>query len=217
MLPAEPRRSKCPSTTCSPVAGQTSVPGLTITAGKQARIRGTGTRNADFLLHYTAGLGGFCFPPERDVCASVDIVDWDGTMEDAAFGIVLRARPENGFWLPSVDGLPHNRYAGMLTFKEAGNSSESVLSLTRPGGEPLEVKRFPAVNLGKQYRLRFWAVGNRLTLELFDLANLEQPVETCEATDGGVAEGMDAMYGLKSSGDTYDVTIDRYQITGTRR
>lgn len=81
--------------------------------------------------------------------------------------------------------------------------------MTRPGLFPLwTLQTMP---------LRFWAAGRRLTLELFSLDDLDQPVETCEATDGRVAEGMDAMYGLKSSGDTYDVTIDRYQVTGTRR
>ncbi|MCZ7635825.1 MAG: hypothetical protein M5U12_07130 [Verrucomicrobia bacterium] len=103
-----------------------------------------------------------------------------------------------------------------MTFKKAGSPSESVLSLTGPGGEPLEVKRLPAVDPTQQYRLRFWAVGSQLKLELFRLEDLDRPVETCEATDGRVAEGMDALYGIKSSGNTYDVTIDRYLITATR-
>lgn len=196
----------------APVRGGRTLPGLTVAQGR-GRILGNGSRNADFLLHDEFG-----YPFQQDAVASVDIVDWDETMEDAAFGIVLRANPGKEFWFPRQDGLPPNRYAGMLTFRKAGSPSESVLSLTGPGGEPLEVRRFPAVDPGKRYRLRFWAVGDRLTLELFDLDNnLEQPVETCEATDGRVAEGMDALYGTKSNGDTYDVTIDRYQVTATRR
>lgn len=190
--------------------GQASMPALTVSGGR-GHIQGEGARNADFLLYYDIG-----FAAQRDTVASVDLVDWDDTMEDAAFGIVLRAKPEKEFWFPRADRLPQDRYAGMLTFKKAGSPSESVLSLTGPGGEPLEVKRLPAVDPTQQYRLRFWAVGSQLKLELFRLDDLDRPVETCEATDGRVSEGMDALYGLKSSGNTYDVTIDRYLITTTR-
>jgi hypothetical protein len=62
-------------------------------------------------------------------------------------------------------------------------------------------------------------VGDQLTIELFSLDDLgnETPVKSCEATDGRVVEGGDAMYGTKSSGDTYDVTIDRYLFSGVLR
>ena len=206
-----------PRTTCSPVPGQSLVPGFALSAG-HGRIRGDGTRNADFLLHYTAGLGGFGLPPKRDVFASVDIVDWDETMEDAAFGIVLRANAGKELWYPETDGLPHNRYAGMLTFKKAGSPSESVLSLTGPGGEVLEVQRFPAIDPAKQYRLRFGAVGDRLTLESVQSRRPRStPIETCAATDGRVSGGVDAMYGTKSATETYDVTIDRFLLSGATR
>lgn len=198
-----------PRKIASPWPGQSSVPALSLSGGR-GRIRGTGVRNEDFLLYYEFGL-----PASGDVLASVDIVDWDETMEDAAFGIVLRANPGTELWFPATDGLPQDQYAGLLTFKKAGIPSESVLSLTGPGGEGLTSQSFPAVDPAKQYRLRFGAVGDRLTLELFSLDELgnETLVKSCEATDGRVVEGMDALYGTKASGETYDVTVDRYLVS----
>jgi len=178
----------------------------------QGRVRWPADRSADFVMYWSMGFGEY-----HRCLASVDIVDWDETMEDAAFGIVLRANPGKALWLPAADGLPHNRYLGLLTFKKAGSPSESVLSLTGPGGEVLKTQTFPAVDPARRYRLRFWAVGDQLTLELFDLENLDVPIKTCEATDGRVPAGLDALYGTKSATGTYDVTIDRYQLTGEYR
>lgn len=175
-------------------------------ANGHGRLRGLGNGNQDFVMYW-----GASDVPARESVASVDILDWDETMEDAAFGLLLRVKSEKDVWLPAIEGLPHDRYAGLLTFKKAGSPSESVLSLTGPGGEPLEIKRFPAVDPAKQYRLRFWAVNDRLTLELFSLDDLTRPIETCEAIDGRVPEGVgEALYGTKSANAMYDVTIDRF-------
>ncbi len=185
--------------------GQGRRPGFVMVNG-HGRLRGLGNGNQDFFMYW-----GFSDVPAGESVASVDILDWDETMEDAAFGLLLRVKSEKDVWLPGIEGLPHDRYAGLLTFKKAGSPSESVLSLTGPGGEPLEIKRFPAVDPAKQYRLRFWAVGDRLTLELFSLDDLSRPIETCEAIDGRVPEGVgEALYGTKSASGTYDVTIDRF-------
>jgi hypothetical protein len=58
-------------------------------------------------------------------------------------------------------------------------------------------------------------VGDQLTLELFDLAALETPIQTIQTTDGRVPEGMDGLYGTKSAGGTYEVWIDQFVLTGT--
>ena len=192
-------------------AGGTATPRLGQSGGR-GRIVGAGSGNVDFVLKY--GLIGW---PLHDCVTSVDILDWDVTMEDAAFGLVLRAKPATDLWAADTDGLPHDRYAGLLTFKKADSPSESVLSLTGPGGEVLELRRFPAVDPARQYRLRFWAVGDRLTLELFDFAQLEIPIVTCAATDSRIPAGLDALCGTKSASARYDVTIDNWVLNGVSK
>lgn len=188
------------------VAEGTAAPAFGPTGGR-GRVLGMGSRNADFVLR--KGLIGWL---QHDGVTSVDIVDWDETMEEASFGLVLRAKPATDLWAADTDGLPHDRYAGLLTFKQVGSPSESVLSLTGPGGEVLELRRFPAVDPARQYRLRFWAVGDRLTLELFDLAQPEVPIVTCAATDARLPAGLEALCGTKSASDRYDVTIDNWVL-----
>lgn len=43
---------------------------------------------------------------------------WGEAMDDAAFGIVSRANPERDLWQKDAPGLPEERYAGLLTFKQ---------------------------------------------------------------------------------------------------
>ncbi len=179
------------------------------TAFGRLHVRGGGSSNEDFMLRSNVGVW------YRDCVGTVDIIDWGETMEDAAFGILLRAKPQTPLWFTDTPGLPEERYAGLLTFKKADNPAESALSITGPGGEGLRTERFPAVNPDKQYRLRFWAVGEQLTLELFDRDNLVDPIKTIAVTDGRVSEGMDGMCGTKSSGETYEVWIDQYMGSGT--
>ena len=175
----------------------------------RCRILGEGTGNTDFMLRWDS--------PHwyRDCVGTVDIIDWGDAMEDAAFGIVLRARPETEMWFANTAGLPEERYAGLLTFKKADNPSESVLSISGPAGAVLKEQRFPAVNPDKEYRLRFWAVGDQLTLELFDKADLEAPIQTINVTDGRIQAGMHSLYGTKSAGGTYEVWIDQDSLNGT--
>ncbi len=177
------------------------------TAQSRGRILGAGVNNEDFMLRSLSLV-------YRDCVAAVDIIDWGQAMEDATFGILLRARPEVALWHNNIPGLPDQRYAGLLTFKKADNPAESALSITGPGGEVLREERFPAVNPEKQYRLRFWAVGDQLTIELFDRDDLDAPLKTFTVTDGRIPDGMDALYGTKSAGGTYEVIIDQYMLSG---
>ena len=130
--------------------------------------------------------------------------------------MLLRVKPPKENWFLD-DGLPDPRYAGLLTFKRAGSPSESELALLGPGGSPIEVKRFPAVDPAKRYRLQFSAVGQQLMLHLFDLANLEVPVQTCVGSDDAVSEGMAGMQGTIAAGGAFDVTIDRFIVNGSTR
>lgn len=202
--------------TGSTEAGNRLVPSIGYVSSEDCgRIRGVGVRNTDFvvqneiLTHMWAG----------DCAASVDLSGWTPPMEDASFGIILRARPENVVWHCPTEGLPHERYAGLLTFSKAGSPGESVLSITGPGGEVLERRRLPAVDPQKRYRLQFRAVGEQLTLELYDGEQLGTPLVTCAANDGRIAEGMVALHGSRAAGDpmqaVYDLRIGRFLFNGT--
>lgn len=197
--------------TASPVPGRVRKPFFRLSGGR-GRILGEGPQNEEFLLRFADDVG-FSY---RDCVASVDVVDWDETMEDAAFGILLRVKPEQCLWFCGTEGLPREHYGGLLTFKTADNPAESALTIIGPGDASLKVQRFPALNPEKQYRLRFWAVGSRLTLEVFDLEDLETPIATCEKVDGRIVEGMSALYGTRSrsAAGRYDVTIDRFMLSG---
>jgi hypothetical protein len=194
------------------IAGQSLRPGFGTSVGPGwGRVVGVGSRNVDFVLRSEFIAGAWY----RDCVASVDVMGWDETMEDGSLGIVLRAQPEKALWHCQRDGLPRNRYAGMLTFKTAGTTPESVLAITGPGGEVLaESRRFPGLDGEKPYRLQFGVVGARLTLELFDLERPETALLTCRANDGRLDGGMDALHGTKAAGDRYDVFIDRFMVTG---
>ncbi len=199
--------------TASPVPGRVWKPLLRVPAG-HCRILGEGPRNEEFLLRFTQDVGLWY----KDCVASVDIVGWDQTMVEAAFGILLRVKPDRELWFCSTEGLPAQHYGGLLTFKKADNPAESALSMVGPGDIRIgPTVRFPALSSDKSYRLRFWAVGRQLTLELFDLDDVEHPIQTCQTTDSRIAEGMDALYGTRSATGTYDVTIDRFLLWGMTR
>jgi hypothetical protein len=181
-------------------------------ANGQHRIEGTGEPNLDFVVRHRTPNPIW----HRDSATSVDITDWDATHEGARFGLLLRVKPPRENWYLE-DGLPDPHYAGLLTFKRVGSPAESELSLLGPGGRPIEVKRFPAADPAKRYRLQFSAVGPQLTLHLFDLANLDTPVQTCVGSDDAVSEGMAGMLGTIATGGAFDVTIDRFICNGSTR
>lgn len=191
----------------SPVGDTIHCPRMVVTGGR-GRIRGNRATNQDFVLGWD-----FSFWLHRTALASVDILDWDETMQDAEFGLLLRVRSTQPLWICQTEGLPHDRHAGLLAFRKESSPGESVLSITGPGGEVLERRRIPAVDPARQYRLQFSAVGDRLRLALFDLANLGHPLEICEARDQRVSEGRAALYGTRSANDLYDVTIGEYRLT----
>lgn len=202
--------NRLPWATTSVVPGNTLRPlWATDYPGSRGRIFGAGTRNEDFMLRYD---NSFWF---TDCVCTVDILDWGDAMEDAGFGILLRARPPHETWYSNTSGLPDDRYAGLVTFKKADNPAESALAITGPGGTVLKAERFPTLNPDRQYRLRFWAVGDQLTLELFDRDNLGTPIRPpLTATDGRIPNGMFGLCGTKSAGGTYEVWIDRLMLTG---
>lgn len=173
--------------------------------GETYSIEAHGDLNEDYVILDSGGNSGW----QRDSVVSIDIVAWDGTMEDAAFGILHRVQPDQQVW-HGTGGLPEFHYAGRVTFKKAEAPSESALTIAGPGGELLAAQTFPAMDPEKDYRLRFWAVGDELTLELFECDAPDNPVATCYAVDDRIPVGMQALHGTKSSGDTYGVTIARY-------
>ncbi len=184
--------------------------GLRVSGG-QASVHGHHLGDRDFLLRW--GVTGVWW---RDCVASVDVSDWGPDMEEGAtFGIVLRAKPRTGVWLIEEEGLPPNRYIGLLTFNKPGSPAESTLSITGPGGELLaESSPFPAVDPAKDYRLRFWAVGDQLTAELFDLDDLTDPVAACEVTDDRCPTGIEALFVKPSPTGSTEIVFDNFLLWG---
>lgn len=197
--------------TASPVAGRIFRPQLSI-AGGRCRIRGSNAGNEDFVMRYGADVGLWY----TDCTASVDILDWDDTMVGAAFGIYLRVNAEQDLWFPATVGLPQEHYAGMLVFRWSESDAMSGLTITGPGDAAVSVQLFPLLDPEKQYRLRFCAVGNRLTLAVFDLADLTTPLAVCEKLDSRIPKGLSALGGRRARGgkELYDVTIDRFLLNG---
>ncbi|MCP5518193.1 MAG: hypothetical protein H7A45_13145 [Verrucomicrobiales bacterium] len=166
--------------------------------------------DVDFVMRY--GVQGLWW---GDCVASVDIVDWEATMaEGSAFGIVLRANPEDWTWFADVDGLPDRHYLGRLTFRQPGNPGESLLSLTGPGREVLQETSLPAVDPAQDYRLRFWAVGDKLTLELFDLEDPETPISVGSAIDARSPRGMEALYVTPTPVGVTAIQVDNFFVRG---
>lgn len=175
-----------------------------------AVIHGTDLGEGDYLLR--RDVTGVWW---RDCVASVDIVAQDTTVEEGvALGIVLRAKPQAGFWLIEEEGLPEKHYVGRLTFKQPGNPLESALSITGPGGEVLQETPLPAVDLVSDYRLRFWAVGSHLRAELFDFADLANPVATCEASDERSPTGIEALCLTARPNGRTQIMFDNFCLWG---
>lgn len=178
--------------------------GIQVSSG-QASTNARSLSDQDFLI--SRGVTGLWW---RDCVASVDVLNWEGT----AFGIVLRAKPQTGFWLIKEEGLPENRYIGLLTFNKPGSPEESMLSITGPSGELLQETTLPGVDRLKDYRLRFWAVGEQLKLELCDTEDLATPIATCEASDDRCPTGIEALFVKPSPTGQTQIDFDNFLLWG---
>ncbi|MCP5524325.1 MAG: hypothetical protein H7A46_22550 [Verrucomicrobiales bacterium] len=185
---------------------------LLLRAGEGYRITATGIPNQDFLLLDADGQ----MPWQRDCIASIDLANWDETMAEATFGLLLRVWEEDQVWR-GADGLPEDRYEGAVTFRAAGDPAESALTIRGPGGEILAQTEFPLMDPARTYRLRFSAFGDQLDLAIYDAAVVDVPVASCHATDTRLPVGLPGLHGTKSAGDLYELTVTDLLLNGTAR
>ncbi|MCP5517549.1 MAG: hypothetical protein H7A45_09875 [Verrucomicrobiales bacterium] len=184
-------------------------------AGESYRISGSAAFNQDFLLLQTDPRPLW----QRDCIASITLADWDETMIDATFGLLLRVTKEDQVWR-GTDGLPEDRYEGavtVVTFQTADDSPRSALTISGPGGELLAQTQFPLMNPAREYRLRFSAFGDQLDLAIYDPTEGGSPLADCHATDDRLPAGMPGLHGTKSTGDVYELTVSDFVFNGTAR
>lgn len=135
-----------------------------------------------------------------DFFISVDIVDWVDTA-DQAFGIIARVQ-ESG--LGTTDGygflyVPVDRNFEIDRFDNEDSQS---------------ISPFPSLTLDPQrdYRITFAGIGDSLTGEVFDLADLSAPLLSLNVFDGTYAHGVTGLIvaDASSGGVASDATFDNF-------
>jgi hypothetical protein len=140
-----------------------------------------------------------------DFYATVDLVDWDETLQQSV-GILARIRNPG---LGMTDGY-------VLTYNFRGQD----IDITRFTGEDpdggnlaLSGEDNLILEKGKKYRLVFWGKGTELGARVYDLANLDMPLVDCVGTDLTYPSGFCGLLVYDNSADANmrtDATFDNY-------
>jgi hypothetical protein len=139
-----------------------------------------------------------------DFAVSVDLVDWDTSLNQA-FGILARV---------STPGLgTTNGYA--LSINAVGALDISVITGEVPDDIDPGVSALldPSAN---DYRLVFEGRGTNLTGKLFNLNDLVTPIMTTHATDATYASGSNGVFifdNTRAASGSADVTFDNFSAT----
>ena len=135
-----------------------------------------------------------------DFVASVDLIDWDTSLNQA-FGLLARV---------TTPGLgTTNGYA--LSYATNGDLDITLLTgeLTDDLDQGLDISLDPA----KDYRLVFEGHGPNLTGKLFDLENLATPIAVTHASDRTWASGTTGVFvydNTRTASATADATFDNF-------
>ena len=162
-----------------------------------------------------------------DFASSIDILAWDkGTDESPNLlqvGLFARTDPSIVEDPPTVSLM----YQGALNISIPEYPGESSIWLWEFTGPYLENQHqrigegphnLPEMNPANDYRLVFYGVGDSLTVELYDLSDLENPLYTLTETDTSLTEGYVGFYVRETwwgGAATIDVTLDNFIVTGT--
>ena len=150
-----------------------------------------------------------------DFAMSIDILGWDESDPGDDPCILLAARIDPNQVIPQnvyaySAGLAIRYYAdpsrSALWFRESTGTDAQVLGEFAP---------FEQTDPAKNYRLVFYGVGNRLTVELYDLTTGQRIAEHT-VTDDTLADGWLGfwVYEAGPSG-TVDFTLDNFVAVGT--
>jgi hypothetical protein len=141
-----------------------------------------------------------------DVRASVDVLDWDGTVHLAI--MFRRDAPNRHTYLAGLSTSPPGSESGksLLWFFEVSNGREG------------EMKRVELDRLDpqKDYRLVLLAVGRDFLLRLFELDNLEEPLEVLKISDSSLIHGGVVLYMDMWHEQGGRVRIDNFSLTGVK-
>ncbi len=143
-----------------------------------------------------------------DFYATVDLVDWDETLQQSV-GILARVR-EVG--LGTTDGyvLTYNFRGKDIDITRFTDEDGTGGSLTLVGDDKLELVK------GKKYRLVFFGRGTDLGARVFDLDNLSAPLLSVTASDATYDSGFCGLLVYDNSvAQTMgtDATFDNYFAT----
>ena len=162
-----------------------------------------------------------------DFASSIDILAWDKGPDESPnllqVGLFARTDPSIVEDPPIVSLM----YQGALNISDPWHLGDSGIWLWEFTGLYLlnEAQRigegllnFPEMDPANDYRLVFYGVGDRLTVELYDLSNLKNPLYTLTETDTSLTEGYVGFYVRENrpgGAATIDVTLDNFVVTGT--
>jgi len=145
----------------------------------------------------------------KDFCASVDILQFDGTNSYASVGIGAR-----------ITGQPNDPWPG---------TRNGFLAFVRPNAGGLNQARLVFFNgsgdfqsdpftfrPGTPYRLIFSGVGTQLTVELIDLETQQPAVTPLVRVDPTFTQGTLGLWARSGVSATLDTTLDNFFVTGTK-
>jgi hypothetical protein len=154
--------------------------------------------------------GRFSLIPPRpevvvgDFWASLDILQWDpdGMNQAASIGARIQSYGHIGYW-------------GVVNFNE-WNLGQGRLHLLAVGKQPV-IGSTITLTRGEKFRLCFSGVGNVLSLRLYNLDNLEEPVTEVQMTDTASSQGsMQLAFGFDKETPSSAFTLDNFFVTGTK-
>jgi len=136
----------------------------------------------------------------RDFSASLDILDWDPNGVEQAASIGARLLGSNGYY-------------GIVNFNEWSQGTGTLHLF--PVGGTAAVGSMITFTRGKNYRLCFSGVGSILSVRLYDLENLAEPISRVQLTNNTSSQGSvavaTAVYGISGP-----MTLDNFLVTGTK-
>jgi hypothetical protein len=140
-----------------------------------------------------------------DFYATVDLVDWDETLQQSV-GILARIKDPG---LGTTDGyvLTYNFRGQDIDITRFTDEDPDGGNLALSGEDNLILEK------GKKYRLVFWGKGTELGARVYDLANLDTPLVDCVGSDSTYPSGfLGLLVYDNSSAATMrtDATFDNY-------
>lgn len=132
---------------------------------------------------------------------TVDIVDWDSTKPAMVMGMLARITQPG---LGTTDGYS-------LTITLGGSFDIYRITDEQPLVTPVATLGIGALTVGQDYRLVFSGVGDVLTGQIYNLANLATPIATISGSDATYASGNSGLLVFSNSGtESTSATFDNY-------